>query len=153
MIRFHCNKCGQSIKAPDKYAGKKVKCPKCSASNILPSDEEALPYQLEVDTNDYECIFCQQCGNKIKKDAFICPKCGCKNNLSNNSNNNFTPEVKTGTIVAAYFLCFFIPLFGIIAGIYLMCKDKIAHGIACVLLSMFIGIPFSLALMSSSMAV
>lgn len=143
MIRFHCNKCGQSIKAPDKYAGKKVKCPKCAAPNLLPSEEEALPYQLEVETNDYECIFCQQCGNKIKKDAFICPKCGCKNNLSNNnSNNTFTPEVKTGTIVAAYVLSLIAPLFGIIAGIYLMCKNKVGHGICCVLISLFLSIPF-----------
>ena len=152
MIKFHCIKCGKGVKAPDKYAGKTVKCPSCQTGNLLPDGEEVIQHQIEeIEVNHYEGVFCQQCGNKIRKDAFICPKCGCKNNL--NKVSEFEEEVKAGTIVAAYFLSLFIPLFGIIAGIYLMCKNKVAHGIACVLISIFIGIPFSIGLLGGLAAV
>ena len=35
-IRVKCSKCGNKFGAPSKYAGKKVKCPKCSEPLVIP---------------------------------------------------------------------------------------------------------------------
>jgi len=147
MIKFYCSKCGKGIKAPDKYAGKTVKCPSCQSPNLLPVEKEVLPYQLEIETDNYDGVFCQQCGNKIKKEAFVCPKCGCKNSLTSKTQEEVF--IGTGSIVASYFLSVLVPLLGIIAGIYLMVKGKVAHGVACILISIFIGIPLNLSFMSA----
>ena len=145
MIKFHCNKCGKGVKAPDKYAGKKVKCPSCQASNLLPSNEDLEAYEVEEVKEDYyEGVFCQHCGNKMKKEAVLCPKCGCRNKL----NKKEESEVATSSIVLAYGLSFFFPIGGIIAGIYLCFKNKVVHGIACILLSIFVGIPLGMAFMA-----
>jgi len=37
MLRFHCNNCGHKIKAPDEYAGRKGKCPKCQQAVKIPN--------------------------------------------------------------------------------------------------------------------
>jgi hypothetical protein len=37
VIRFACNFCGQRIRVPKSYAGKKGKCPKCKNAIIVPS--------------------------------------------------------------------------------------------------------------------
>lgn len=37
-IRVHCEKCGTTIDAPDKYGGKRVKCPKCSTPVLIPGE-------------------------------------------------------------------------------------------------------------------
>lgn len=43
-IRFHCANCSNSISALDSAAGKRIRCPKCGASVVVPTDaEEALP--------------------------------------------------------------------------------------------------------------
>ncbi len=39
MIEFHCQNCGQKIKVPPVHAGKRVKCPKCGHSLIIPMIE------------------------------------------------------------------------------------------------------------------
>lgn len=39
MIQFSCE-CGQKLKVDDKYAGKKIRCPKCKAVAMVPSEEE-----------------------------------------------------------------------------------------------------------------
>ena len=148
MIKFHCNKCGKGVKAPDKYAGKEVKCPNCKSINLLPSEENVLPYQLEEVKEDfYEGVFCQHCGNKMKREAVLCPKCGCENSL--NLNKKEEKEVKNSSIVLSYVLSILFPLGGIIAGIYLIIKDKAAHGIACILLSLFVGIPFGIGFLAA----
>jgi len=36
MIKFYCKNCGQKIKAPKLYAGKKGKCPKCKSPVVVP---------------------------------------------------------------------------------------------------------------------
>jgi DNA-directed RNA polymerase subunit RPC12/RpoP len=152
MIRFHCNKCGKAVKAPDKYAGKKVKCPNCQSTNLLPSEKEVLPYQLEVEEIKYEGIFCHQCGNQIKKEAMFCPKCGCEN-IANKNNKMTTTTTETeigpGTIVASYILAILFPLLGFIAGIYLVAKKEPAHGVACILVSIFVGFPIGLAMLGA----
>ncbi|MCA9092758.1 MAG: hypothetical protein KDA68_04690 [Planctomycetaceae bacterium] len=37
MIQFNCD-CGQKLKVDDKYAGKKIRCPKCKAVALVPPD-------------------------------------------------------------------------------------------------------------------
>jgi len=37
MIQFNCD-CGQKLKVDDKYAGKKIRCPKCKAVTLVPPD-------------------------------------------------------------------------------------------------------------------
>jgi len=146
MIKFHCNKCGKGIKAPDKYAGKKVKCPKCKSSNLLPSGDDLQAYEIEeVLPITYEGVFCQHCGSKMKKEAVICPNCGCGNKL----NKQEELEVSSSSIVLSYVLAFLFPIGGIIGGVYLCCKNQIAHGIACILLSIFIGIPLGMAFVAA----
>ena len=34
-IEVQCGQCGRKISAPDKFAGKRVKCPKCSATIVV----------------------------------------------------------------------------------------------------------------------
>jgi len=36
MIKFACSNCGHRIGAPDKYAGKRVRCPKCKGATQVP---------------------------------------------------------------------------------------------------------------------
>ena len=146
MIKFHCSKCGKGVSAPDKYAGKRVKCPSCQTPNLLPANDDLEAYEVEEITSvAYEGVFCQHCGNKMKKEAVICPKCGCGNNL----NKKEVTEVATHSIVMAYVLSILFPIGGIIAGIYLCCKEKALHGIACMLLSIFVGIPFGMAFIAA----
>ncbi|AQT69231.1 hypothetical protein STSP2_02420 [Anaerohalosphaera lusitana] len=40
MIKFKCSKCSTSLKAPDEYAGKKVRCNKCKKVIAIPSNGE-----------------------------------------------------------------------------------------------------------------
>jgi hypothetical protein len=42
-IVIKCDQCGQAMKAPDKYAGKAVKCPKCQATLRVPGGEGPAP--------------------------------------------------------------------------------------------------------------
>ncbi len=61
----------------------------------------------------------------------MCPRCGAPTALYNPK-----PTVSTGSIVGAYFLSVFIPLFGLIAGIYLWAgKKQVGHGAACIIIS------------------
>lgn len=39
MIQFSCD-CGQKLKVDDKYAGKKIRCPKCKEVAVVPADED-----------------------------------------------------------------------------------------------------------------
>ena len=40
-IEIRCQKCGQKLRAPDKLAGKQVKCPKCAAAIRVEAPAEA----------------------------------------------------------------------------------------------------------------
>lgn len=46
-VEVTCKKCGNRLRASDKYAGWRVQCPQCSAMNHFPAMGEPLP-----DTND-----------------------------------------------------------------------------------------------------
>ena len=47
MIKFRC-KCGQKIGVPDDAAGKRCKCPKCSAISIVPTPESDVSPLFEL---------------------------------------------------------------------------------------------------------
>lgn len=39
MINFNCCKCEHSYRAPDQYAGKRMRCKECGKINLIPSIE------------------------------------------------------------------------------------------------------------------
>ncbi|MBN2019876.1 MAG: hypothetical protein JW749_06595 [Sedimentisphaerales bacterium] len=51
IIRFACNACGQRIRVPKSYAGKKGKCPKCQSVLVVPQIPspalESVPSKLD----------------------------------------------------------------------------------------------------------
>jgi hypothetical protein len=62
VIRVECGNCGSTIKAPPKYQGKRVKCPKCSKGITIPAaeeeaellDDDAFDDEDEFVSDDYE---------------------------------------------------------------------------------------------------
>jgi len=55
IIKFACSFCGQRIRVPQAYAGKKCKCPKCSNAVVIPKPspppEEDQPIRLKYDSD------------------------------------------------------------------------------------------------------
>ena len=59
MIRLNCSNCGQKIKTDDKYAGKRVHCPKCKALLQIPQAEgRTSPGQSAI--IKFRCPNCSQ---------------------------------------------------------------------------------------------
>ncbi len=54
MIKFSCNACGQRFSVENSFAGRKVKCPECSAPNRVPSDQSDLPQMAPLDASFWE---------------------------------------------------------------------------------------------------
>ncbi|MHC4364289.1 MAG: hypothetical protein ACYSTJ_02340 [Planctomycetota bacterium] len=54
MIGFHCKNCGQKIRAPDKFSGHQVKCPKCDGILSVPATEVVSPLTSQGDSGDLE---------------------------------------------------------------------------------------------------
>ncbi len=80
MVRFTCSGCGQPLEhsAP----GEQVKCPRCGQRLDVP-DPAAVPSVTlaadpagKIKTADEK--FCQECGERIRARAEICPKCGVR---------------------------------------------------------------------------
>ncbi len=69
MMRFPCKSCGQKLTVDEKYAGKRVKCPKCGSIGVVPDKSDKIKFH------------CDSCGQSIsvpnsyagKKGR--CPKC------------------------------------------------------------------------------
>ncbi len=61
MIRFECSSCGYTKDIADKYANKKVLCPKCNAPNLVPNQKSP---QAEKANNIIK-VRCPQCNKKI----------------------------------------------------------------------------------------
>jgi hypothetical protein len=61
MIKVRCGKCGQTIGAPDKYAGKTVACPKCKANVQIPQSSQ----QAQVRPLNIIKFHCPNCNQKI----------------------------------------------------------------------------------------
>jgi len=158
MIKFNCTHCGAKVKAPSTYIGKEAKCPSCKEKNIIPGKEDPEKYEIQEVKPDYNNIFCQHCGKEMMREAVCCPKCGCANELNKRNIQQPLPQqvllyqqqqkVSGGNIAAVYVMSILFPIGGIIGGIYLMCKGETAHGIANLLLSIFVGIPFGMGLMA-----
>ncbi len=56
MIRFECGQCGQKIKVPDNFAGKKARCKKCGNIVTIPSagaDDELEVLSGNIDLSSY----------------------------------------------------------------------------------------------------
>jgi len=69
MIKFACILCGEKISVQEKLAGKRVKCPKCSNTSIVPAESPRIKFT------------CKNCGQGIRvlqvhagKEG-KCPKC------------------------------------------------------------------------------
>ncbi len=113
MIKFRCN-CEKKIGVPDEYAGKKVRCPACGTTSIVPFAAEpkiiepapAKPrpdtYSLSNDDDrssiwsddlleqtqpvaDIEKNTCPECGFKVSANRDTCPSC----------HYSFVPDVST----------------------------------------------------------
>jgi DNA-directed RNA polymerase subunit RPC12/RpoP len=39
MIKFHCSSCQKKLGVSDEYAGRRVRCPKCEETSIVPQME------------------------------------------------------------------------------------------------------------------
>ena len=152
MIKFHCSKCGAKVSAPKEYVGRRAKCPSCDSQNIIPGEDEPMKYDIEEVKPNYNQIFCQHCGKEIMREAVICPKCGCPNEL-NKREAQKEDRVSSTTVFWVYMLALLFPLGGFIGGIWLMCKGEPAHGIACILVSIFIGIPLVLGVITRTLII
>jgi DNA-directed RNA polymerase subunit RPC12/RpoP len=69
MIKFVCILCGERIGVQDRYAGKRITCPKCNRTSVVPNESPRIKF------------VCQSCGQRIRvlqihagKEA-KCPKC------------------------------------------------------------------------------
>jgi TM2 domain-containing membrane protein YozV/predicted RNA-binding Zn-ribbon protein involved in translation (DUF1610 family) len=107
--------------------------------------------EIKKREKNFDEIYCSSCGEIIKKEAEICPKCGVRqknNNNNNNSSNGTKSKVVAGVLaiflggigahkfylgdvgVGILYLCFswtFIPsLLGLIEGILYLTKTNAA---------------------------
>ncbi len=99
--------------------------------------------------------FCKHCGQKIDKDAVICPHCGCQIEEIKNQSNESTPQIvitNTNTNTNAnilpnskvrvcnkwvsFFLCLFLGIFGA----HKFYEHKIIMGIVYIFTAGFFGI-------------
>jgi DNA-directed RNA polymerase subunit RPC12/RpoP len=96
-IKAHCGSCGATFQAKDSLAGKKVKCPKCSAPIIVGSSKVAGTVGNEkkaavgaagvrnplldlLDEADVKSAargpLCPNCSTEMKRGAILCVNCG-----------------------------------------------------------------------------
>ncbi len=61
-------------------------------------------------------MYCKKCGNEIRDDAMICPKCGCA------TGNRNAPAAEDSSGFGWAVLGFFIPIVGLI--LYLVWKNE-----------------------------
>ena len=111
-----CNNCGQEVKEGAKF------CSGCGAS-LTGETPSSNTHQ-----NNISGTPCPQCGSIVPFGNAACTKCGSLLN----------PDKHTTAIVLGYICSIFIPLFGIIFGIYLLTrpnKEVHKHGIIMIILS------------------
>ncbi|MHC4355951.1 MAG: DUF5684 domain-containing protein, partial [Planctomycetota bacterium] len=76
-IKFHCENCGQGIRVPQSYAGKKGSCPKCKNPIVVPSLEK--PPSEGAETFSIVCPMCEetiQVPEASRGQTIECPACG-----------------------------------------------------------------------------
>ena len=84
FVRFRCQACSSSLKAPATAAGKSLKCPRCGAAGKVPRKNESQGSASSVEAVDDEWIpvECKLCGTRMYAlpDAvgrgMQCPDCG-----------------------------------------------------------------------------
>lgn len=116
-----CSNCGSEVKDNARF------CPNCG--NAI-NDEHENP---NPQTNINSGINCPTCGSIIPFGNVACSKCGTQLNQ----------EKHTAAIVIGYITAIFIPIVGIIIGIYLLTrknKDVHIHGIIMILLAIILTI-------------
>jgi len=69
MIKFACILCGERLSVQDQYAGKRIRCPKCNSTGVVPAESPKIKFT------------CENCGQGIRvlqvhagKEG-KCPKC------------------------------------------------------------------------------
>lgn len=96
-IPVRCQSCSKALKVPDKYAGKRIKCPGCQASLSVPSGKAkaakkkpapvAAPAESDADfladldfdsrsAVDTSVQICPKCAAEIPEDEVVCGECG-----------------------------------------------------------------------------
>ena len=85
MLRFQCSNCGFKIKAPDEYAGRKGKCPKCHQTVSIPTSSQQKLDLLNVatgsktqkkPTDNIKPVTGQEQTNQDSQNTKNCPYCG-----------------------------------------------------------------------------
>ncbi len=51
-----CTNCNQKLQAPERYLGKRIKCPKCKKLFLLPGDPLLLPELRDEENDDTETV-------------------------------------------------------------------------------------------------
>ncbi len=82
MIKFSCSHCGQGIVAPDKYAGKLVRCRECRASVKVPLPNDSSTHG-GINLIKFHCPNCNHKIGIASKYAGRKAKCGkCHQSLT-----------------------------------------------------------------------
>lgn len=107
-IKVSCT-CGQTFKAKDHLAGKRVRCPKCSSPLVIPAPEtDELTLEAPVDVPKYNPLddilkeegvkeahagpSCPNCTEPISPTAVICVQCGFNLQTGEKVSANFDDE-------------------------------------------------------------
>ena len=117
----YCNNCGKEVKDTARF------CPACGAS----LDEDAPSPDNQND--NVSGTPCPQCGSIVPFGNVACTNCGSMLN----------PEKHTAAIVIGYICSIFIPIIGIIIGIYLLTRpnrDVHKHGVIMIVLAIVLSI-------------
>ncbi len=69
-IAVTCDSCGKNLKVPDKFAGKKAKCPKCKGVIRVPGERSSGRMAAAAGKT------CPDCGRSMGNDDVFCVGCG-----------------------------------------------------------------------------
>lgn len=101
QIRVNCN-CGKILKIPEKYAGKRGRCPNCGKKIAIPSmDEIQNKIQATKDTHSDQERHCPTCGAYMNPGDHICVS--CHTNLSTGEWNSDELAVQNDSNTKYYY--------------------------------------------------
>ena len=78
MIEVRCS-CRRSFKAPDGYAGRRVKCPACGTRLSVPGgspEGEDISFEDDYGIEPPSRRTCGACGTPVEENAVVCTNCG-----------------------------------------------------------------------------